>query len=130
MVSTYEEFEKSFIACFTYIGDGVDLSKTTLHGVLEFSGILLKLKEKYDYIINRLDTEAIYCFERGGNPQKDLGLFHDTGGHQLIAEGAVSDMNKPYDPNSWNFHLQNTSRWTWAFGLVYDKDNGEFSIHT
>jgi hypothetical protein len=58
-----------------------------------------------------------------------LGLFGDTGGCQIIMEGAVFDRKKPLE-NKYNWHLQNTSQWLFAFGLVFDTERRNFSMHT
>ena len=51
-------------------------------------------------------------------------------GYQVILEGEVKDLGKPYDPSSFNFHGSNTSQWLFGFGLVFDTERRDFSIHT
>lgn len=63
------------------------------------------------------------------NVELRLSLFQETGGHQLIATGEVLDLDKKIG-DSYNWHLQNTSQWVFAFGLVFDIRDSKFSMHT
>lgn len=69
---------------------------------------------------DRVDDETIVM---------SLGTFRDTGGDQMIAEGSVSDTSIR-ERNEWNWHFQNTSQWLFAFGIVFDKQRRDFSMHT
>ena len=42
-------------------------------------------------------------------------------GSQMIAHFSVKDLSKQDDPQQVNWHLQNTSQWVYAGGLVVDK---------
>ena len=46
-----------------------------------------------------------------------------------FAEGGVSDLRRP-ERDEYNFYFQNTSQWLFAFGLVFDTERRDFSIHT
>jgi len=63
------------------------------------------------------------------NVEVSLGTFRDTGGYQILMEGMVFDLKKPVT-DSYNWHLQNTSQWLFAFGVVFDTDRRDFSMHT
>ena len=65
----------------------------------------------------------------GVNIEVTFGEFVDTGGRQFIAEGAVVDKSRPGKP-AYNWHLQDTSQWLLGFGLVFDKERRDFSLHT
>ena len=86
------------------------------------------VRQAYNRVVSILDD-----FTPQDSPEKDvdvyLGVFQDTGGRQLIAEGSVSDRKRPV-LNQYNWHLQNTSQWLFACGLVYDKERKDFSLHT
>lgn len=59
-----------------------------------------------------------------------LGLFNDNT-RQALANGRVDDYSKEYDPDSMNFHLQNTSQMDYAFGIAVEErgDGYEVSSH-
>ena len=87
-----------------------------------------KLEERYNYLLESI--ERYVPKDETRNIEVCLTGFHDTGGTQAIAEFAVIDRDKRIDMNSFNFHLQNTSQWLFAGGLVFDKDYHDFSVHT
>jgi hypothetical protein len=78
-----------------------------------------------------LETVERYVPEDGPDREVvvNIGTFFDTGGHQIIFEGAVSNLKKP-STNSYNWHLQNTSQWLFGFGCVFDVERRDFSLHT
>lgn len=84
-------------------------------------------QSKYNRIIEMCEG---YAQDHEG---KDIVIymypFRDSGGHQFIAEGSVTDRSLPSRP-SYNWHLQNTSQWLFAYGCVFDKERRDFSIHT
>lgn len=61
--------------------------------------------------------------------QMRLGSFFDTGGSQIICEGATSDISINPTP-TYNWHLQDTSRWLSACGIAFDKQTRNLSMHT
>jgi hypothetical protein len=89
-----------------------------------------QLKERYDYIMKMIDR---YIPEGAAENDSQISIwfgdFRDGGGYQMIAEGSVSDLGKP-QRNEYNWHLQNTSQWLFAFGFVFDTQRRDFSIHT
>jgi hypothetical protein len=93
-----------------------------------FAGIWDDAEKIYNRVINMMEM-YIPKDSDSRNIEVRFGGFFDTGSYQLIAEGAVSDLGRPVT-NSYNWHLQNTSQWLFAFGLVFDKERLEFSIHT
>lgn len=84
-----------------------------------------ELTQAYERVIDMLKR---YTPEDGPdvNIRVDFYAFSHCG-EQYIAEGAVYDLSKPVK-NEYNWHLQNTSQWLFAFGLLFSR--GEFSIHT
>ena len=91
----------------------------------------IALKEVYDRSIESLGwyTKPDQESDEAQNLSVYFGVFCEGGGYQLIANGSVSDLNRPVE-NSYNFHFQNTSQWLYAFGLVFDTERREFSRHT
>ncbi len=87
-----------------------------------------QLKDIYARIMRLMDDYVPRNAEQR-NIELNFGVFVDTGGYQLIAEGAVSDLDRPV-ANEWNYHFQNTSQWLLGFGLVFDKERRDFSLHT
>lgn len=88
-----------------------------------------KIRAIYDRVVSLLEA---YTPQRCPPEQKisvTLTAFYDGGGRQLIANGAVSDLSRPVR-NEYNWHLQNTSQWLFACGVVWDKAYNDFSIHT
>ena len=83
------------------------------------------LREKYEMLSGWIERDA----KQAKEPRVEFSGFQDTGGYQLISNGSVSDTSIPWR-DSYNWHLQNTSQWLFAFGLVFDKERLEFSIHT
>ena len=61
-------------------------------------------------------------------PAVYMGLF-SSGDNQCICNWSASDNAKP-ETNSYNFHLQNTSKWLYSGCLMYDIRDNTFSIHT
>jgi len=96
--------------------------------------IILTEEEKIEF--TNYYTRAIGLLESyipPNTPNSDVTVnlypFHDTGGRQLIADGDVSDMTRK-ETNQYNWHLQNTSRWLFGMGFVFDKEKHTFSLHT
>ena len=88
---------------------------------------ITNFKAKYDSAINMCGR---YIPEGDGNYEIDFSKFQNPyGGHQIILEGAVKDLGRPVH-NSYNWHLQNTSQWLFAFGLLFDISRRDFSLHT
>ena len=116
-VISFENFQLSLREAFTKSQD-----------TILFKEDWEKAKQIYDRIIQMLER-YIPEDSPSANISVYFGGFRDTGSYQLIAEGSVSDLNRPVR-NEYNWHLQETSQWLFAFGLVFDKDNREFSIHT
>jgi hypothetical protein len=87
-----------------------------------------KFKETYERVLKMVE---MYVPKDGPDVDADvsIGLFQDTGGYQIIMEGAVFDRKKPLE-NKYNWHLQNTSQWLFAFGVVFDTERRNFSMHT
>lgn len=82
------------------------------------------LKMKYDYLVEWMLKEG----KRAVNPVYVLSTWRYAG-DQIICEGEVRDKNLPFS-NTYNWHLQNTSQWVFAFGLLFDTRDKTFSIHT
>ena len=104
----------------------------------EFLGSLNKFSLSHDEIEKATETyyRAISSMERYIPEDREnkeinlwLGTFQESGGSQMISEGSVNDRSRPVT-NSYNWHLQNTSQWLFAFGLVFDKQRRDFSMHT
>ena len=87
------------------------------------------LRERYDYIMRMIDRYIPQGLADDAKIDVWFGGFKDGGGYQMIAEGSVSDKRIPIS-NSFNWHLQNTSQWLFAFGFVFDIECRDFSIHT
>ena len=107
----------------------------SLHEAIKVKGLpvltveeLDKLKEVYDRVIQMVNR-YVPQDSPDINVDVSIGTFRDTGGYQIIFEGAVSDMSRPVK-DEYNWHLQNTSRWLFAFGCVFDTERRDFSIHT
>ena len=77
-----------------------------------------------------IDMCRRYVPETDGSYEINFSKFQNPyGGHQIILEGAVKDLGRPVH-NSYNWHLQNTSQWLFAFGLLFDISRRDFSLHT
>ena len=88
------------------------------------------LQEKYDYIMEMMNRYVPEGAETNDSKINIwFGPFTDGRGYQFIAEGSVSDFGRPIQ-DQWNWHLQNTSQWLFAFGFVFDTERRDFSIHT
>lgn len=70
-----------------------------------------------------------YAKDGSGDIQINFFLWRE-GGYQIVLEGEVKDLGKSYDPSQFNFHGSNTSQWLFGFGLVFDTERREFSMHT
>lgn len=136
-VITYEEFEKGIQELIRLRNDPTrdsnrrrmidnKLPEMKLLDAKELEA----LKQKYDYVIEMMKR---YLPEGADTNKHNIAVtfygFHDGGGYQFIAEGSVSDLNRP-ERNEYNVHLQNTSQWLFAFGLVFDTERRDFSVHT
>lgn len=93
--------------------------------------ILEALREKHEYVLKMMDDYVPEGAEDDPTKQIEIALydFMDHGGNQIIADGAVSDKARPVR-NEYNWHLQNTSQWLFAFGLLFDCRDRRFSVHT
>lgn len=82
------------------------------------------LSDAYSIELKRLEDYA-QGMEEGeiylGKPE----LF----GAQWICDFSVSDFGKQYNPDSFNWHLQNTSQWRYAGCIAVSNDTGEVSRH-
>jgi len=88
-----------------------------------------KIRAIYDRVVDLLEFYVPQRCPPEQNIRVTLTAFYDGGGRQLIADGAVSDLSRP-KRNEYNWHLQNTSQWLFACGVVYDREYKDFSIHT
>ena len=85
-------------------------------------------------------TEILDCYSReianlfsyaasAKQPRITLNSFYKQGS-QWIAGFAVEDLEKNFDPNSLNLHLQNISQMVYNGCILYDeRDNGVSTHH-
>ena len=89
-----------------------------------------KFEKMYDDYIRRI---MMYCPEDGKNVNVTvyMGEFYDNGkrSYQMISEGNITDNNSNSRPQ-YNWHLQDTSRWVFGWGIVFDKVRRDLSMHT
>jgi hypothetical protein len=95
------------------------------------------LLDKYLHICSIFQREtdrefAIWNSDMNGEPAYRPKLKYELlqfrqAGSQYIAEWAINDLRKEYKER-YNWHMQNTSRWLYAGGLLVQ--DGRVSIHT
>jgi hypothetical protein len=94
-----------------------------------------EIRARYEWMIERAkqyiprnpNDESLFDDRR--NIRVDVMLLTDTGSYQMVAHNSVTDLDKPQG-HSFNFHFQETSRWLFGFGIVFDKETHELSMHT
>jgi hypothetical protein len=90
--------------------------------------LALSTFQALQFFYNKILAMLVKDSNTGNKPRISMSLFQ-TSGHQSICDFNTSDMSLP-DSNSYNWNLQNTSRWIFAGGLLYDASSNTFSIHT
>ena len=84
------------------------------------------INEIRDYYARELSSMVHYA-KVAVEPQLYMTTFRKQGS-QWIAEFSVSDLHKR-EGDTYNWHLQNTSRWVYAGAMVYDEKDGMVSTH-
>jgi len=82
--------------------------------------------EKREFI---KDEKGNFVYDETRSVVVNVPLMHDGGGYQIIAHGDVND-TAITPRNEYNWHLSNTSQWLFGFGLVFDKERRDLSMHT
>ena len=94
--------------------DGINLTEEAIDEITKYYAY--EMSNLFNYAYNA--KEAMITME----------LFSKQGS-QWIAGFAVKDLQKQNNPDSLNFHLQNTSQWCYAGAMVYDERDGRVSTH-
>lgn len=83
------------------------------------------LRQLHYWYHREIEQLARYVLQLTRNDKPYYAFFGridpNMGGSQMIANFSVKDLDKQDDPQKVNWHLQNTSQWVYAGGLVVDK---------
>ena len=87
----------------------------------------------YDNLVSSLESYANFANDKEDGKQIQINMYPFTGddhSNQVISHpNEVLDMSKNIE-DKFNWHGQNTSRWIFACGILFDKRDGRFSMHT